>query len=83
MDWYKATEKCEELGGQLPPRWLLCAIYDDPELKKIKNLFEAGYYWSSTENSETLARYVNFTSGSTYTYNKTDALYVRCVREFK
>lgn len=79
FDWREAVKKCRELGGKLPPRWLLCAIADEPELVDIKKSFGTGYFWSATEYSETNARYVYFSSGYTGNSNKTSETYVRCV----
>ena len=80
MDWHDGVERCKELGGILPPRFLLTAIYDEKELEEIKKTFSTGYHWSSTELSETYVRYVNFSDGYTNNYNKTFNLSVRCVR---
>jgi hypothetical protein len=80
MPWEDAVQECNKLGGQLPPRWLLCAIADEPELASIKKIFEAGDYWSSSEYSATGARYGYFASGSVYTSGKTLTSFVRCVK---
>ena len=43
--------------------------------------FNANYYWSATEYSASYAWYVNFSTGSVSTNNKTASSYVRCVRD--
>lgn len=48
--------------------------------KTERRYFEAGNYWSSTENSDTNARNVNFSSCSPNNNNKTNTNYVRCVK---
>jgi hypothetical protein len=78
MNWEDAKKKCEELGGFLPPRWMLCFIYE--ELPELKNSFKSGLYWSSSEYSDTGARVAYFSDGGSASGNKTDAHYVRCVR---
>ena len=78
MDWKDAMKKCKEFGGRLPTRIELIDLYDNYQ-DEIKD-FVSGLYWSSTENSETLAHNVSFSSGSSgYSY-KTNDYYVRCCR---
>jgi hypothetical protein len=74
MDWHEAGKACEKLGGQLPPRWLLCAIADEPELADIKKTFDTGFHWSGTETTETLARDVISQTALRSTSNKTNDL---------
>lgn len=42
-----------------------------------------GWYWSSTETSQTGAWYVNFSDGGTYDYGKCNSSLVRAVAAFK
>ena len=74
---YPARDYCKSIGARLPTIDELSCIYTN---RASFGSFEAGLYWSSTENSETNARNVNFTSGSVTYYNKTNDYYVRCVR---
>jgi len=78
MNWQDAMDKCKELGGFLPPRWMLCFIYD--ELKALAGSFESSYYWSSTEGSVADAWGVDFSDGGSDSGDKAYAGYVRCVR---
>jgi len=78
MDWFQATEKCEELGGRLPTRMELMDLYDNHR-DECKD-FVAVIYWSSAENSATSAWNQNFSTGNVLNYNKTNSFYVRCVR---
>jgi len=48
----------------------------------VRRYFEAGNYWSETENSATNARNVNFTDGNQNNNNKTNTNYVRCVKGY-
>lgn len=78
---YPAREYCQSIGGRLPTIDELECIYDNSggRGENVFGSFGAGYYWSSTENSEPDARYVNFSSGSVNDGNKTGTYYVRCV----
>jgi hypothetical protein len=78
MNWHDATQKCKELGGFLPSRWMLCFIYE--ELPELKNSFESDNYWSSTEFFFANAWYYYFMGGYSDNYNKGNSNEVRCVR---
>jgi len=41
---------------------------------------DAGYYWSSTENSATQASLPNFSDGNVYSFNKSGSYTVRAIR---
>ena len=79
MTWQEGKDLCEEMGGKLLPSWLLVAIATEPELKKLKDIFGTGGFWSGTEYSETFARLVNFSGGNTFGTNKAFSYSVRCV----
>jgi hypothetical protein len=71
MTWYEASR----LEG-CPTKDELQFITSMPEVCKLKR----SYYWSSTESSTTVAWFFDFTDGYMFTYNKTNAFYVRQVR---
>ncbi len=73
---YPARDYCKSIGGRLPTIDELECIYNN---RASFGSFGAGYYWSSTEYSETNARGVGFSSGSVLSNNKTSTYYVRCV----
>ncbi len=75
---YPARQSCKDIGGRLPTIAELQCIYANQA--SFNGNFGTGNHWSSTEYSETIARYVNFSDGSVTGYNKTDTHYVRCVR---
>ncbi|NCA93939.1 MAG: DUF1566 domain-containing protein, partial [Sphingobacteriia bacterium] len=75
---YPARQACKEAGGRLPTSSELECIYTNRV--SFGNNFGTSYYWSSTENSTTNARNVNFDGGSSNYYAKTNANSVRCVR---
>ena len=78
MNWEKAKVWCKKQGKgfRLPTIVELhqAYYYDIPG-------FDASYYWSSTENSETSAWHRDFSTGSEGSFSKTGTYYVRCVRE--
>ena len=80
MNWEEAKKWCKKQGEdwRLPIITELGQAYYD----KIKG-FRAGYYWSSTENSEPSAYDRSFSSGSENNSSKTNDNSVRCVREVK
>ena len=73
---YPARDYCKSIGGRLPTIDELQCIYTN---RASFGSFEAGNYWSSTEYSETYARFVYFSSGSVNSNGKTNDGYVRCV----
>lgn len=75
---YPARQACKNIGGRLPTVAELQCIYANQT--SFNDNFGTGTHWSSTEYSETLARYVGFSGGTTYTYTKTNSYSVRCVR---
>ena len=77
MDLEDAKEWCKEQGSD----WSLPTVVDAIRAyyDKIPG-FGTGTHWTSIEYSETSARLVNFTDGSTYLNLKTGAFSVRCVR---
>lgn len=81
MDWYDAMKKCEELGGRLPTRVELVDLYDNHK-EECKN-FGTSCYWSSSEYSATFAWYVYFSTGFTFTNDKSYSYSVRAVREVR
>lgn len=78
MNWHDAVKKCKKLGGRLPTRVELLDLLDNHK-KECKD-FADGYYWSSTEHSESYAWDQSFTTGFQYNGDKTNSYYVRCVR---
>jgi large repetitive protein len=89
--WTGALSYCNnlDLGGhtdwRLPNRNELQSLVDYSAFNpSVNNLFPntvASYYWSSTTyaSNTTLAWNVNFFLGFVFTYNKSNAYYVRCV----
>lgn len=77
MDLEDAKEWCKEQGSD----WSLPTVVEafQAYYDEIPG-FGTGYHWTSTEYSETSARYVNFTVGNTNSASKTNAYSVRCVR---
>jgi len=61
-------------GWSPPEKGLGFPDYSSAEIRGTGN------HWSSTENSETNARNVNFSDGNPNNNNKTNANTVRCVR---
>lgn len=74
---YPARDYCKSIGARLPTIDELFCIYTNRTT--FGDNFGAGFYWSSTESSETSARYVYFPSGSVSYYSKTGDYSVRCV----
>lgn len=77
LNWFDAVEWCISVGGELPPREVLLMSYVNEE---IRPLFDATYYWSSTEVAASVAWYQNFLNGYQSNDIKTYATYVRAVR---
>lgn len=82
----QAAQFCENMNyagytdWYLPARQELNLIYQNSPA--IGGFVYSTYYWSSTENATTTAWYFNFYNGSITANNKTNTLYVRCVRRF-
>mgnify|MGYP000710612679 CR=1 FL=1 len=74
---YPARNYCKSIGGRLPTITELQCIYAN---RASFGSFGSGNYWSSTEDSGTYARNVNFTDGSVNDNSKTGMSYVRCVK---
>ena len=74
---YRAQNACKAISGRLPNMQELLTIYVDRAT--YGNNFQAGKYWSSTENSSSYAHLVYFPSGSTSYDSKMLPTYVRCV----
>jgi len=74
---YPAQNACKVIGGRLPNRQELLAIYAGRAT--YGNNFQAGLYWSSIEEGSTTAYGVHFGDGSTGGSTKTNGIYVRCV----
>jgi hypothetical protein len=74
MTWEEANEWCKEQGGRLPKMWELVKAWEEKE-----EGFVADGYWSSAENSTTLAYGVYFGNGTTIYATKAGGYYVRCV----
>lgn len=75
---YPARNYCKSIGGRLPTLVELQCIYTN--LANFGNNFGTNRYWSSLEISGIDAEVVNFSTGGSSTYNKTNAISVRCVR---
>ena len=75
---YPARDYCQSIGGRLPTIEELQCMYTNRT--SFGDNFGLSGYWSSTENSDTYARNVSFSSGSPLHTNKTYSYYVRCVR---
>ena len=74
---YPAQNACKAVSGRLPNMQELLAIYAGRA--SYGNNFQADSHWSSTEDTSTLAYFVDFLDGTPYYYNKTTYDYVRCV----
>ena len=77
MNWDKAKEKCQELGGRLPTRVELIDLYDNYR-EECEGMSD--FYWSSTEYNSPDAWYVSFYSGKVDGVYKGVSFSVRCVR---
>lgn len=75
---YTARDACKDIGGRLPTKDELNCMYTNKAT--FGDNFADGYYWSSTEGSDTYAWRQSFTTGSQYNLDKTPSRYVRCVR---
>lgn len=84
IDWIEANKACKALGSgwRLPTKDELKTLYENKE--KIGGFTNHGY-WSSTENSVTLAWAEKFGDGLEFgsgLYGKGNEFYVRAVRAF-
>lgn len=86
-DPYSAAVLCENSSSEGFTDWYLPS---QDELKKVYNFvhnrgvgnFESNYYWTSTETSLTTGQHVLFTNGSVSLSTKSNAHFVRAVRNF-
>ena len=80
MTWQEAKQYCSGLGSgwYLPSKAELNQLYVN---KTELGGFSDGKYWSSTENVSGSAWEQNFVSGGQYTYGRSKAARVRCVRK--
>jgi hypothetical protein len=76
---YPARDACKAIGGRLPTKDELAAIWTYRNSKFGANFNESDYYWSATEYIADGAWYVNFASGDADNYYKSTAYDVRCV----
>lgn len=74
---YPAREACKEAGGRLPTIDELSCIYSNRT--EFGDNFASAHYWSATELLANLARWVDFSDGSTDYGSKTSSFNVRCV----
>ena len=86
--WPDATKRLKEVGKETfsHKQGLLMAAYCDEinaALREIGGDELKGYCWSSTEYNDYDAWYVNFSSGSIYSYLKFNSRSVRPVAAFK
>ena len=89
MEWSKTYCENLTLGGysdwRLPNIFELTSLLDNTKWSKpyildnIENI-ASGYYWSSSISSQNYAWYVNFVNGLSMWEDKTDNLYLRCVK---
>lgn len=75
---YPARDACATAGGRLPTKAELQCIYTNAAT--FGDNFGTSRYWSATEYSTTSAWDVNFSSGGSSNNNKSNSIYVRCVR---
>ena len=73
---YSARDACKAIGGRLPTKAELSAIYTN---KALFGTFQSSYYWSASEYNATYAWDVRFSDGYVPSYSKDSAYYVRCV----
>jgi hypothetical protein len=82
-----AAQLCNDLtlGGQsdwfLPSNDELVLMYRNLHLNGLGN-FSLFNYWSSSEDNNSTARYLDFLNGGTLNFFKSNAYYVRAVRAF-
>jgi hypothetical protein len=80
INWQDANAFCQSVGGGLPPREVLLMCYLNG---KIKPMFKAQWYWSSTELDATFAFLQTFNDGDQSYGGKTNCYYVRAVKKVK
>ena len=76
---YPARDACKAIGGRLPTKDELAAIYTY-RVSKFGNNFQSDTYWSSTEDNAYDAYYESFSDGSQSNTSKLYSTYVRCVQ---
>ena len=86
--WDEAMKKLKAYGKRTFDKhemYLIAAFKDEinAALREIGGAELDTYYWSSTEYGSSYAWFVNFSSGSIYSYYKYDTLVVRPVAAFK
>jgi hypothetical protein len=73
---YPARDACKQIGGRLPTKAELQAIYTN---RASFGTFSASYYWSATEYDAAGAWYVYWSNGDAYYGNEVGTFGVRCV----
>ena len=87
MTWKEALAAAKRAKGTIPTKdeWYIILYFRD-EINALMKEHGArelcGYYWSSSEGSETYAWGVNFTAGYVGSIDKCDPKYVRAVSAF-
>jgi len=77
---YPAQNACKAIGGRLPSRLELSAIYAG-KVTTYGNNFQPYGYWSPTEFGNTNSLYVHPIDGATNSLSKNGFAYVRCVKD--
>lgn len=80
LSYFPAAKACEDLTENGFNDWYLPAKNELNTLFQGEINFGGGQYWSSTEISDFLAGYQDFTSGTQSNYAKDVSYGVRCVR---
>lgn len=80
-----AARICNNLSYGGYTDWYLPSYYELEKLfinRSIIGGFNSVSYWSSSQNNNTSAYSINFSSGNTASSTKTSSLYVRAIRKF-
>ena len=75
LNWYNAMEYCKSLEGTLPTLGELQFLYDN-----CKEEFQPTFYWSSSQDSDTLSWLMGFYAGYKYQNFKISLSRVRPIR---